>query len=48
MRLIHYYVINKKTNERIYTNCRGYKAEEFLASLPNKEDYEIRYRWVSI
>ena len=48
MRTIHYHVINKNTNKSVYVNCRQHKAEEFLASLPNAKDFEIRYKWVSI
>lgn len=48
MRLIHYYVINKETNEKVYTDCREVKAKEFLANLSDKENYRIGYKWVSI
>ena len=48
MRLIHYSVINKTTGKKVYTNCRSYKAEEFLANLPDKENHYITYKWVSI
>lgn len=48
MRAIIYKVINKNTNAQVYGNCRVNKCEEFLANLPNKEDYEIVYKWHSI
>lgn len=48
MRLIHYSVINKNTGKCVYANCRGYKAEEFLATLPDKENYYISHKHVSI
>ena len=48
MRTIMYSVWNKKENKRVYINCRGYKCEEYIANLENKEDYEIRYKWMSI
>ena len=48
MRLVHYYVINKETGKRVYTNCRLHKAEEFLQNLQDKENYVICYKWLSI
>ena len=47
MRLIHYAVFNKTTNERIYTNCDQRKCQEYLDKMPNKENFEIRYKWKS-
>lgn len=48
MRIIHYGVINKKTNKVIYTNCKQDKEDKFLATLADKENYVIGYKWVSI
>ena len=48
MRLIHYSVANKETNEKIYTNCRKEKCVEFLNNLPNKEEFAICYKCLSI
>ena len=48
MRLIHYYVINKKTGKKVYVNCRQSKAQEFLANLTDKENHYISYKWLSI
>lgn len=48
MRLIHYYVIEKATNKKVYVNCRPAKAEEFLQGLENKKNYFIAHKWVSI
>ena len=48
MRLVHYHVINKETRESIYVDCRKFKAEEFLANLPDAENYTIGFKWVSI
>ena len=48
MRTIIYKVYNKETNEKVYTDCRKYKCEEFIANNENKENLEIRYRWASI
>ena len=48
MRAIHYYVINKEDNKKVYTNCRRAKAEEFKKSLPDKENYVIGYKWLSL
>ena len=48
MRTIRYYIINKTTNESIYTNCSEKACREHLATLPNKEEYTIGYKWLSI
>lgn len=48
MRLIHYSVTNKETNKNVYTNCRREKCVEFLNNLPNKEEFAISYKWLSI
>ena len=48
MRLIHYAVFNKTTRERVYTNCDQSKCQEYLDKMPNKEDYTIGYKWLSI
>ena len=48
MRLVHYGVFNKETNNRVFTHCRKTKAEEFIAKQANPEKFEIRYKWVSI
>lgn len=48
MRTVLYGVFNKETNERIFTHCLPRKAQEFLESLENKENFEIRHKWVSI
>lgn len=48
MRLIHHYVINKNTNEKVYTNCDQAKCIAFLNALDNKEDYVIGFKWLSI
>ena len=48
MRLIHYYIVNKETGKRIYSDCRVAKCEEILATMKNKENYFIGYKWVSI
>lgn len=48
MRLVHYGAFNKETNTCIYIDCRKHKVEEYIANLPNGDQYEIRYKWVSI
>ena len=48
MRTIIYAIINKETHERVYTNCRLAKCEEVLATMENKENYKIGYKWYSI
>ena len=47
MRTIIYGVFNKETNKRIYTNCRESKCAEFISKQDNKENLEIRYKWMS-
>jgi hypothetical protein len=47
MRTIIYTIYKKGTNERVYSNARQIKCEEILATLENKEQYEIRYQWRS-
>ena len=48
MRLIHYVVFNKTTLKRVYTNCNQAKCQEYLDKMPNKNDYAIGYKWLSI
>ncbi len=47
MRTILYAVFNKETSERVYTDCRRHKCEEVLNQMENKNDFEIRHKWVS-
>ena len=47
MRTIIYAVFNKETNERIYSNCRERKCEEFINAHEDKEKLVIRYKWKS-
>lgn len=46
MRTIIYAVFNKETNERVYTNCKKSKCEEFAKSQGNS-NLEVRYKWYS-
>ena len=48
MRLIMYAIFNKETNKKVYANCRMSKCTEVLEAMPNKESFEIRYKWQSI
>jgi hypothetical protein len=48
MRAIIYKVINKNTNTKVYGNCRYDKCVEYINNLPNKEEYDIVYKWHSI
>lgn len=47
MRTICYAIFNKKTNERVYTNCEQRKCLEKLNTMENKENFEIRWKWFS-
>ena len=48
MRTIRYYVISKKNNKAVYTNCSERACEEYLNSLPDAKNYYIGYNWLSI
>lgn len=48
MRLIHYHIINKYTNEKIFTDCRLPKVQEVFGNLESKEEYKIVFQWKSI
>ena len=48
MRIVHYSVIEKSTGKRVFVHCRMHKAEEFVQTLPNPENYKIGYKWLSI
>ena len=48
MRAIRYYIINKNTNEAIYTSCNRKACAENLAKMSDKENYVIGYKWLSI
>ena len=48
MRTVIYGVFNKETNERIYSDCRRNKCEEFINAQDNKENLVIKYKWFSI
>ena len=48
MRTIIYAIIEKETGKRVYANCRMSKCEEVLATMENKENYKIGYKWFSI
>ena len=47
MRTIIYAIIEKETGKRVYANCRMSKCEEVLATMENKENYTIGYKWRS-
>ena len=48
MRAIFYAIFNKETNERIYTDRSIFECEKMMATLKNKENFEIRHKWFSI
>lgn len=47
MRTIIYSVVNKDTNKKIYSNCQARKCEEYFATLENKDNFKIVYKWQS-
>ena len=47
MRTIIYTVFNKETNERIYSDCRKRKCEEFISAHEEREKLVICYKWKS-
>ena len=48
MRLIRYYVIDKKTGKGVYTNCKESACKAFVEALEDKEAYTIKYKWLSL
>ena len=48
MRTIIYKVINKGTGKNVYTNCRQHKCIEYINAQTDKQNFEIRHKWVSI
>lgn len=48
MRLVHYYIVNRKTGERINAGCYRRRAEKIIASKTNQEDWFIHLHWLSI
>jgi hypothetical protein len=48
MRMIRHYVVNKTTREAIYTHWSERECEKFLETLPDKENYAIGYKWLSL
>lgn len=49
MRTITYAVINKETNEKVYTNINYRKCEEYIKKNENKNtNLVIGYKWISI
>ena len=48
MRAFRYYVVSKETKKEFYTSFSRKACEEFIASLSNKENYVIGYKWLSI
>jgi hypothetical protein len=47
MRAIIYGVFNKKTNKRLYIDCRERNCQRFIDSHPDRADLVIRYKWKS-
>ena len=48
MRLVHYYIINKVSGEKVNMGCRHAKAEEAIASKADKENWVIAMKWLSV
>lgn len=48
MRLIHYTVFNKTTNKRVFTSAYLKDCERKINTFKDKENYEIRHKWISI
>lgn len=48
MRLVHYYVINKKDGKAVNVGCHRYKAMEIIAAKADPENWTIGYKWLSI
>lgn len=48
MRTIRYYIVNKNTGKAIDTDCRESNIKARLAQMADKENYTIKYKWLSI
>lgn len=48
MRLMHYAVFNKITNKRVFTSAYLKNCERKMKAFADKENYEIRHKWISI
>ena len=48
MRIIRYYIVNKTTNKAVFTHCKESECKAKLATMENKEDCFIGYKWLSI
>ena len=48
MRTMRYYIVNKNTNQAIFTDYRRSECEKKLNDMETKEDFEIRHKWMSI
>ena len=48
MRAIIYGVFNKETGKKVYTNCRHHKCAEYINAQTNKQNFEIRHKWISV
>jgi hypothetical protein len=48
MRIMMHAIFNKTTNEKVYTNARYSECKKKLSLMDNKEQFEIRYKWMSI
>ena len=47
MRTIKYAILNKETNERLFTDFSYAKCMEEMEKMENKEKFEIRHKWFS-
>lgn len=48
MRTIRYYVINKNTKKKVFTDYRERECKAYIEAQANKEDLVIGYKWLSI
>ena len=48
MRLVHFYVINKKDGKATNVGCHRSKAEAIIAAKADPENWTIGYKWLSI
>ena len=47
MRIVHYYIVNKSTMERVFTSCSHSECVRKLAEMDSNV-YGIAYKWLSI
>lgn len=48
MRICRHYVINKETNERVFSRNSLIECQEYISKQENPNNFVIGYKWMSI